>query len=462
MIKNNRNFKFTNKLKKLGCIFVMTALLSGCSSNPAITLPIQPDNPSKPSKPEIADVIRLPELQDTYDKLEEIYGGLENAYISNNGLSRRAYYKNKPTNVNICFEPNLTQKIILEDTIEEFNQIFKVINPNYNFVLNYSPTQEDLDKDEYAIDVYIGEINGNVGGQTKTYLEDRDKGFVGFEYVNCDIVLNQRYTNNGFYFSHIFRHEFMHTFGCGDAYLNENATEDTIMQSLTTKMVGLYKIDVAFLDALYRYPNNTKTDQEIESFIEHYNENNQYDYKNTKLRIINAMIEEMDALVLKQEIQSSTYLPSDISNITEKLGTKLQPQSMENITAFAEVFDTNQEKDEYEYVKTPYTKGQPIEDIFNPEPNIYDVFNQEDSLWSSSNNDEFYFNNTNMYIGNLTHGNIFTKAEGYIISLNLKYNFAELNKEMKINFNKLFLPTNKSLIDYHQDLVDWKNQNLEN
>lgn len=450
MIKDKKTFKLSKHSKFLGVIFAAVMALGGCGHKepaPEIVTPVEP------VEPDIVDVIRIPTLSESLDKLEEIYGGADKIYILFKGIVRRAYYADKPTKVNICFEPNFTQKIILEDVIKEYNEIFKVINPNYQFVLNYSPTQEDIENDKYAVDIYLSdELSQNVGGQTEIHFEDCDKGFSAFEIVNCKINIDANNATDGRKFANIFRHEFMHTFGCGDAYLNDEATNDTIMQTVSNSMVGLYKIDVAFLDALYRSPSNALTDEEIQSFIDNYDNNDeQYGLTNTVLKINKILLNDIDMGILKSEISNSKYLPAVKNAVLAGLGNALKFERMDNIYAFAE--EQRTEHDNYLYLKTPYISDPIYDDVFKP--GLYRVDGDPQGGAVSCMTDLYH---DNYLINNVDYDRsyLFLKVDDYILSLKTGYSFTDLDQENNMQFAGIYRPTNQNAFEYNLHVSGWK------
>ena len=459
MLKKNKKFKFGKLGKVLGAVCVFVMALSGCAGDKNA-----PENPSGPVTPptispnEIVDIIRIPTIQESINRIEKIYGGIDKAYISGSGIVRRAYYKNAPTKVNICFEPNITQKILLEDVIEEYNEIFKVINPNYQFVLNYSPTKKEIEDDIYAIDVYIkdGMENGTVG-QTTSIYQEVDKGFAGLEIVNNKIEINKSYAFDGRGFANAFRHEFMHTFACGDAYLNENATNETIMQGASYDMVGLYNIDVAFLDAFYRSPDNKYSEEEINEFIRKYDEqDDKYGLNNTIFKVYRQKLKELDLSVLKADINESNYLPAHKNAVIAAIGDKLVLSPINNIFAFAELQHNILQSNYYSYFKTPFG----VDDIYETECNNYDVEIFGDELWSSGSYDYIIYDENMINYSDIVRNKLYINVNGYILALNTRSSFYNMEHDRQLTFSELYKPTDKNIMEYKDIILSWhENEN---
>lgn len=151
MIKNKRPLKlyFGKVLKSIATFAVMASCFVGCK-NPDNTVSVPED-----STPLYTQAHPLPTEEQTKSRLLAIYEDESKMYMLRDYLVRfPAPVGQEKIKVNLQFSPTRAQKLIFEDCIEEFNNVFDIINPNYQFEINYSPTQQDL-LNPYGIDVKL-------------------------------------------------------------------------------------------------------------------------------------------------------------------------------------------------------------------------------------------------------------------------------------------------------------------
>ncbi len=170
--------------------------------------------------------------------------------------------------VNINFETTDKEKEIFLNCIEDYNSIFEVINPNYKFEIDFNPNV--LEKaSPYSINIKKVEKfkDSNTLGRTINFNYPSTVGQVA-TFFNT-IQLKESLFENEIFLKYVFKHEFMHVLGLGDAYLKQNNKQKTIMDNNDVNEF-LTKADLIMLDALYRSADNKYSDDEIEEFINKY------------------------------------------------------------------------------------------------------------------------------------------------------------------------------------------------
>lgn len=154
--------------------------------------------------------------------------------------------------------------------VDEFNDVFSVINPHYRFEINYTPDDAAFAA-KYS--VRMSTAANLAQTETSTVFGFAHVGYYnGFtELGDFAITIRTDVFDNGAYLMTTFKHELMHLLGAGDAYNNPDATQNTIMQSYKVNAShGFSSTDVAMLDALYRNPATPHSDEYITDYIQSY------------------------------------------------------------------------------------------------------------------------------------------------------------------------------------------------
>ena len=293
----------------LSIALIMTCC--GCSNTPNNN-PSQGGDSQQPpvddNPPLWASNFELPDADLALAKLVEIYGGKEKLFLLlNNNIARMPCPQNEVVTINATFEIGEYARLILEDSIAEFNEIFEIINPNYKFAINYSPTEDDFAQ-KYSVRL-----------SASNNLSETDTSQVfGVAHVNYynnytelgdfGITIRTEVFNNGSYLATTFKHELMHLLGAGDAYKNAAATKDTVMQSYTVNGYHhLSSTDVAFLDALYRNPEFTQDDGKILAYVNAYEENNAHTKAKLTSAVYNKLVNSLDAQTVMNQAKAIGY-----------------------------------------------------------------------------------------------------------------------------------------------------------
>ena len=239
------------------------------TDGPSTDGPAQDENP-----PAWASNFDLPDGDIALTRLCSLYGGADKVFLlQSNKIARMPCPQGEVVTLNVPFTVGEYARLILDDSIAEFNEVFAVINPNYKFAVNYSPTEEDLAK-KYSIKLTASD-NLAVTETSQVFGVAHVSYYSNFtELGDFGITIKSEVFNNGSYLMTTFKHELMHLLGAGDAYKNSTATKDTVMQSYTVKGYHhLSETDVAFLDTLYRNPEFAGEDEKIGEYIENYEQN---------------------------------------------------------------------------------------------------------------------------------------------------------------------------------------------
>ena len=277
-----------------------------CSIN--VTPPNNTQPPSDDEPPKWASNFELPDAEKALAKLAEIYGGADKVFLlMSNNIARMPCPQGEVVTVNATFELGEYARLILEDSIAEFNEVFENINPNYKFAINYAPTENDFAQ-KYSVKLSASD---NLS-QTET---SQVFGVAHVSYLNgyselgdFGITIRTEVFNNGSYLATTFKHELMHLLGAGDAYKNSAATKDTVMQSYTVNGYHhLSATDVAFLDTLYRNPEFDNENDRILDYVNTYEEN----CAHTKTQLIsmtyNKLVDNLDAQTVKKQASAMGY-----------------------------------------------------------------------------------------------------------------------------------------------------------
>lgn len=309
--------------------------------------PNESEDPSESETPEDppawASDFDLPNADDALQKLTEIYGGADKVFLLRDGkIARMPCPQNEVITVNVALEPGEYTKLILEDSIAEFNEVFAVINPNYKFKINYSPTEDDFAQ-KYSIKL-VASNNLSVT-ETSQVFGVAHMGYYNnyTELGDFGITIKTEVFNNGSYLMTTFKHELMHLLGAGDAYKNSNATSATVMQSYT---VGGYHhlsaTDVAFLDTLYRNPEFSG-DEKIDEFIDTYEQNTLHTRAILTAAVYNKLVSELDPEAIMTQATELGY-----ADLTDFFAT-----ISDGITRDATFGSKNISFRELEYVEAP-------------------------------------------------------------------------------------------------------------
>lgn len=194
---------------------------------------------------------------------------------------------------------------MFEECISNLNSIFAVINPNYQFAINYSPTEQDL-LNPYSIDVrtakqLTSQNHGNILGKASVPRKDIFQEIDGLEIYDSTITLDEDVLDYSLKLYSVFNHEFGHILGIGDAYDNPYATFDTVMQAYSYDTPHDFtRNDVSVIDALYRDPANIKTEEEIEHFLENYATKNATEITDTINHKVFAVTSLQDLQTIKE------------------------------------------------------------------------------------------------------------------------------------------------------------------
>ena len=264
--------------------------------------------PDDKEPPKWAINYELPDADVALAKLVEIYGGEDKLFLLlKNNIARMPCPQGEVVTINATFDLGEYAKLILEDSIAEFNEIFATINPNYKFAINYNPTEEDFAQ-KYSVRLSASDNLSET--ETSQVFGVAHVGYYnGYsELGDFGITIRTEVFNNGSYLATTFKHELMHLLGAGDAYKNSAATKATIMQSYTVNGYhSLSNTDVAFLDALYRNPEFAQDDERIPDYVNGYEENCTHKKTNLISATYNKLVVDLDVQTVKDQANAIGY-----------------------------------------------------------------------------------------------------------------------------------------------------------
>ncbi|MDE5601971.1 MAG: hypothetical protein K2J16_05680 [Clostridia bacterium] len=291
-----------------------------------------------------AENFTLPSADGALEKLNTIYGGAEKVFLLQNGrIARMPCPQGETITLNMTYKVGPYTRMILEDSIAEFNEVFSVINPNYKFAINYSPTDADFAK-KYSVRMSVSD---------KLAVTETSQvfGLAHVEYYdnftslgNFGITIKTEVLNNGSYFMTTFKHELMHLLGAGDAYKNAKATKATVMQSYTVSGYHfLSETDLMFLDTLYRNPELDSYDDGILDFIDNYEETTAHTKQNLTAAVYKKLADSLNPTAVINQATEIGYKDLTEFSATVKDGIVRNAEFGKMSISFKEI----------EYAETP-------------------------------------------------------------------------------------------------------------
>ena len=271
-----------------------------------------------------AENFDLPDADTALSRLNGIYGGSDKVFLLQNGrIARMPCPRGEVIALNVTFEAGEYAKLILGDSIAEFNEVFKVINPNYKFAVNYSPSPEDFEK-KYSVKLTASD-NLAVTETSQVFGVAHVSYYNNFtELGDFGITIKSEVFNNGSYLMTTFKHELMHLLGAGDAYKNPEATKATVMQSYTVKGYHhLSATDVAFLDALYRNPEFSDRDEKINEFINTYEDDNSHTREKLTAEVYHSLVVSLESEEVIRAGEEIGY--KDLSGFRDAVSDGIKP-----------------------------------------------------------------------------------------------------------------------------------------
>ena len=303
---------FGKMLKLVGLVCVTASVFTSCA----------PASEAEKNEPDLKPIYTveysLPTTEELLEDIEDIYNVDGKSYGQEMYLNQRAVYprNGEAIKVNLDFEISPIQRDIFAISLEEYNNIFEVINPKYKFELNENPTEQDL-LNPYNINLHKSKSTDetplattHLGKGYQEVIEEVD----GLEALNTEMTFYSDTLASPVALSTTFKHEFLHALGAADAY-EIDSNIDTIMQGYSkfASPRTLTNDDVVFLTACYRDTNLPK--EELFEYANSYQEN------------LGEFSENLDTLLLEGAILENIQ-----SYYTETYG-----QSDENL----EILDTN-------------------------------------------------------------------------------------------------------------------------
>lgn len=423
-MKNHRIFNssvkyITTAILTLALVFPLTACSPAQEQTPEtpppgdITVPVDPA--PEPEPPQWSVTYDLPDADSAMQKLVELYDGANKIFLLQNGrIARMPCPRGETIMLNMTYEISDYAKFILEDSVREFNEVFSVINPNYKFAIDYSPSEADF-AEKYSVRM-----------STAASLSQSDTrevfGFALISYYNnftelgdYAITIRTDVFDNGAYLMTTFKHELMHLLGAGDAYNNSAATKDTIMQSYTVNGYhGFSSSDVAMLDALYRNPAAPFSDEYIADYIARYETETTHTRAKLTASTYKKMMDELSPEKIAEQASSIGY--KDTAGFLNAVSDMLERDKAFGAASVAFT--------ELEYTVRPETTYFGSFDVPN---NKYWHGVQKPSIGSSQGIKYTDYGDGLLYAA--PNGNIYTlfiKIDDYVILFDLHGSFTDL------------------------------------
>ena len=191
----------------------------------------------------------------------------------------------KEGDVYVIYDVNMTQveKEYIKETVDYYNNIFKNIDGNYSFTLVDS--KFSIKETDSYIKFNNKDLEGLDKGLNKSSLSNKLK--YGYFISNSEIYINwnKLHDASDTMIRYIFNHEFAHSLGLNDVYIDSHKSfnTNTIMNVFNSYTLDvLYPNDYAILQALYsnscnNYKRYNEAINEMKNEINEYR-NYFYDY----------------------------------------------------------------------------------------------------------------------------------------------------------------------------------------
>lgn len=298
--------------------------------------PSTPDGDDEP--PAWAQNFNLPDADGAMSALIDIYGGAEKVFLlQNDKIARMPCPQGETVTLNMTYEVGEYTKLILEDCVAEFNEVFAVINPNYKFAVNYAPAESDFSA-KYSVKMSASS-NLAVTETSQVFGLAHINYYANFtELGDFGITIKAEVLNNGSYLMTTFKHELMHLLGAGDAYKNGNATKDTVMQSYTVNGYHhLSQTDVALLDALYRNPEFNADAEKIADYVNAYEQNTTHTKANMVAAVHRKLADSLNPATVVSQAEAIGY--KDLTDFTKTVsgGINRNAQFGKTAVSFKEI-----------------------------------------------------------------------------------------------------------------------------
>ncbi len=325
--------------KTTGCLALSTAMLIGTATQTKVgsahAIEASINEAKQQIQPYQSQVVQiLPSQAQMQENLLKTFG---NELLTDG--HRLALPKNsKSIKVNFNFKTTLAQQNLFRAAIDEFNNIFAIINPAYHFEANFSPTKRDVES------IYNINVEQICSFQTPTMLglatslsQDLTSEIDGKELYSNKIEIAEKSFKDASTLLTVFKHEFMHTLGANDL---DDENFASIMQNLSeNSYTHLTSNDVALLACLFK-ATTAYTDAEIESYITTYEISNAFNWSlsNSALKlehnfeILSKHLNSRENLTkLMQELEQK-YLSSQIATILSQTTSQAPPNFSSDLT----------------------------------------------------------------------------------------------------------------------------------
>lgn len=413
------------------------------------------DNKQAEKQPAITEMInhKLPSAQTVEARFGSIFESNESNFVyRQNTLTRLPCAINgKGIAINIAFDATQEQKMIIQESFNEYNELFKMINPNYKFVCNFSPTEKDF-KNPYSIKIQTTdsfEDKENGVGHSLINVMEKDNTIDGKEIYKSVITLDKRCLSSPQLFMGVIKHEIGHVLGLQDAYLNENATSNTIMQSGSqygssayAAYTSLRNIDVKILDAMYRDPENKLSADEIESYLNSYELRNEFSYETYQLQQAFAEIQNQ-----LKSINNDCLIESiNASDHTKEIKNKIIQQLQNGLNIDNSFNNQNNiclgecERSSFDYTHISLNENQSI-------------VSRKWDLNTSTKKQSFKNLNGLIFIGDNYAGDLYVNIGEFVI--NVKYSRDLLTNKLSIDpaIKKILQQTSMNKFEYFDQML---------
>lgn len=170
------------------------------------------------------------------------------------------------------------EKQIIRETLDTYNKVFEVINPEYKFIYDSETSKLEKIDPTYICIQPTTDMSGTSEGAIAYERSGIFPTVKGVATVYNGIYMGSESRENEGMFRNTILHEFMHILGVDDAYDKPNWYQQTIMNATDShsQTNDIYPFDVAVLASLYSNLDDPENLEKIKNFIAEYGKNSKY------------------------------------------------------------------------------------------------------------------------------------------------------------------------------------------
>ncbi len=389
------------------------------------------------------------ELNDFFDNYIESDGN-NHTWATFSGIDAYGIHRiadtGNPIEIGVDFPVTKVQEKILQATVDEYNELFKVINPNYSFVLNLENPQNSL------IEIQLGDKN-DVTNSLKNVTDSID----GEEIVHSTITLNKNLYNKSANFNGTLKSLLMKSIGGIEFPAFANSPSIMVHGQTSPYEISKFtKNDLLMLSQLYK---NSSVDKKlVDEYIKNAPNSIRHSYDLVSAEMSAKKIFEMgkklksDDVDLFFDIKDGYFSEQDFVELKKAIDEQgITRLTSDNAVSFGECVVMKGEispSDGYKFVQ-----------INNDNSNIVTLNYDKRDIWkdlraSTTKKELFCFDGVAV-----SNGEAFVKFGDYLLQIGYDYDI-ENDEITDFSFKHFYKKTDMSMQEYFEQTgVVWDNVN---